>query len=78
MASTPAIVVFTSHGERRARERHLDPHHLAELLLSNHERRKRNPGQADWLVRTGGVAIAYDWPDGSDQATALVISAWRE
>jgi hypothetical protein len=29
-------------------------------------------------VRAGGVAIADNWPDGEDDATALVISAWRE
>jgi hypothetical protein len=74
----PTIVVFTQHAERRAVERGLDLRHIAELLLSDHDRRRRNAGEADWLLRAGGAAIAYDWPDGDDPTTALVISAWRE
>jgi hypothetical protein len=74
----PAIVVFTRHAERRAVERRLSPYDLAELLLAHHDQRRRNVGDADWLVRSGGVVIVYDWPDGEDDATALVISVWRE
>lgn len=78
MVASPAIVRFTSHAERRILERRLDLHAIADLLLWHHDRRRRNPGAADWLVRAGGVAIAYNWPDGEDDATALVISAWPE
>lgn len=76
--ASPAIVRFTLHAERRVLERRLDVHAIADLLLGHHGQRRRNPGDADWLVRAGGVAIAYNWPDGEDDATALVISAWRE
>jgi hypothetical protein len=72
------IVVFTRHAERRAVERGLVVAELAELLLAHHDQRLRNPGEADWIVRGAGVAIVYDWPDGENAATALVISAWRE
>jgi len=75
---SPAIVAFTRHAERRAAERRLTLHEIAELLLKHHDRRRRNSGEADWLIRAGGIAIAYDWPDGTDATTALVISAWRE
>ena len=37
-----------------------------------------NPGRADGLIRAAGVAIAYDWPDGTDATAALVITLWRE
>lgn len=77
-ATSPVIVVFTRHAERRALERRLDLYDVGELLLSHHDQRRRNPADADWLVRTRGVAIAYDWPDGDDETTAVVISAWRE
>ncbi len=77
-APSPAIVAFTLHAERRAVERRLALHELAELVLEHHDQRRRNSGQADWLIRANNVAIAYDWPDGSDATTALVISAWRE
>ena len=71
-------MAFTLHAERRAIERRLALHELAELVLAHHDRRRRNPGRADWLIRAGGVAIAYDWPDGTDATTALVITLWRE
>ena len=53
---SPAVVAFTRHAERRALERHLDLQDLGELLLSHHDQRRRNRGQADWLVRTRGIA----------------------
>lgn len=75
---SPAIVAFTRHAERRAVERRLNPHVIAELLLSQHDQRRRNAGQADWLVRAEGVMIAYNWPTEGDHTTALVVSVWRE
>jgi hypothetical protein len=77
-APSPAIVAFIRHAERRALERGLALDHLAELVLTHHDRRLRNPGDADWIIHAGGTAIVYDWPDGDDSTTALVISAWRE
>jgi hypothetical protein len=77
-ARSPAIVAFTRHSERRALERGLTLGELAELVLTHHARRLRNPGVADWVIHAGGVAIVYDWPDGNDSTTALVISVWRE
>ncbi|MDX6683005.1 MAG: hypothetical protein QOG94_3044 [Solirubrobacteraceae bacterium] len=68
----------TRHAERRALERGLALGELAELVLTHHDRRLRNPGEADWVIHAGGVAIVYDWPDGNDPTTALVMSAWRE
>ena len=76
-AASPAIVAFTRHAEQRALERRLDLSDIGELLLSRHDQRRRNHGQADWLLRARGVTIAYNWPDGDDETTALVISAWR-
>jgi hypothetical protein len=75
---SPAIVAFTRHAERRAHERGLALDSLAEMVLTHHHRRLRNPGEADWIIHAESVAIVYDWPDGSGASTALVISAWRE
>jgi hypothetical protein len=77
-APSPAVVAFTRHAERRALERGLAPGELAELVLLHHDRRLRNPGKADWVIHARGAAIVYDWPDGNDSTTALVISVWRE
>ena len=77
-APSPAVVAFTRHSERRALERGLAVAELAVLVLLHHDRRLRNPGEADWVIHAGGVAIVYDWPDRNDVTTALVISAWRQ
>lgn len=74
--ASPAVVVFTRHAELRALERGLDLQEIADLL-SRHDRRRRNPGPADWLVRGSSITIVYNWPDGDDQTAALVLSAWR-
>jgi hypothetical protein len=74
----PAVVVFTHHAEQRALERGISLTEVADAVLAGHDRRARNPGDADWLLRGRGMAIAYDWPDGDDSATAVVISLWRE
>jgi hypothetical protein len=73
-----AIVVFTRHAERRLAERRLTAREIAELVTEHHGQRRRNPGDADWLIRARGIAVAYDWPDGEDETTAVVITAWRE
>ena len=75
---TPAIVVFAWHAEQRALERGLVLSELAELVLKHHDRRLRNPGEADWVIHAASVAIVYDWPEGNVPTTAVVISAWRE
>jgi hypothetical protein len=77
-APAPSIVAFIWHVERRALERGLALDQVAELVLTYHDRRRRNAGEADWIIRASGIAIVYDWPDGDDATTALVISAWRE
>jgi hypothetical protein len=74
----PVIVIFTAHGQRRAFERGLSVKDVAEIVLAQHHRRQRNPGEADWLVRDRGIAISYNWPDAGDATTALVVSCWRE
>jgi hypothetical protein len=55
-----------------------DLRQMADLVMDEHERRRRNPGAADWLLHGSGIAIAYNWPDGDDTATALVVTVWRE
>ena len=77
-AAAPAVVVFTRHAEQRAAERDIPLRDVADVLLAGHARRRRNPGDADWLLRERGITIAYDWPDRDDAMTAVVISVWRE
>ena len=46
------------------------------MLLSNHDRRKCNPGEADWIVTGNGLVVVYIWPDGTDETMARVVSLW--
>jgi hypothetical protein len=47
-------------------------HHALSVKRRNLRRRR------DLVIHAAGVVIVYDWPDGNDATTALVISAWRE
>lgn len=55
---------------------------VEQAIRANHEERKANDGQADWLVQAmtqQGVRIEaiYDHPVRNDGATIRVVSAWR-
>jgi hypothetical protein len=50
---------------------------LAELVLTHHDRRLRDPGEADWVIHAGGVAIVYAGLTGMTPAQPSSISAWR-
>ncbi len=39
--------------------------------------RKRNPGEADWLLTVERLVIVYDWPVEDDGIRGRVISLWR-
>jgi hypothetical protein len=71
-------VALTEHAELRAAERRLSLREIADLVWAEHERRRKNPGDADWMVHARGIAVAYNWPDRDDPTTALVVTLWRE
>ena len=50
---------------------------VTDGVLDGHDRRRKNPKEADWLVVAGRFRIAYNWPDRGDSTTALVITVWR-
>jgi hypothetical protein len=76
--SGPSRVEFTKYAEDRAVQRGLSSRQVADLVLEQHERRRRNPRQADWVVRGRGLGVAYNWPDRGDRTTALVVTVWSE
>jgi hypothetical protein len=86
--SAPALIARrVSHPSRvrlgrHARDRCLDydrsPAEIADLVLANHRRRRRNPGSADWLLTARGLVVAYNWPDRDDPTTAHVVTLWPE
>jgi hypothetical protein len=74
--------IWTDHGLLRLSQRRLDRLDVEEAIRANHDERRVNDGQADWLVRAItrlGVRIEaiYDHPVGDDEATIRVVSAWR-
>jgi hypothetical protein len=71
-------VVFTDHAVQRASLYGIAYQGIADAILDEHERRQRNPGSGDWLLRRGALVVVYDWPDGEDAATARVITVWTQ
>jgi hypothetical protein len=69
-------VAFARHAEERCWEFRRRRHDVADLVLAGHSRRQCNPGSADWLLRAGGLVIAYNWPDDGDSTTARVVTLW--
>jgi len=59
---SPSLVAFTRYAERRLAQRGLSRRQVADLVLSEHPRRRRNPREADWIVRGegdgGGLQLA--------------------
>lgn len=70
------MVEWTDHALVKAQLLGLARTDVEDAVLTRHERRSRNTGAADWLVVSGGVAIAYKYP-GDDELTALVVTLWR-
>jgi hypothetical protein len=50
---------------------------VEDAVLEHHRNRTVNPGAAMWRVSVGRLVVAYDYPDGEDQAGARVITVWR-
>jgi hypothetical protein len=71
-------VLFTRHAEERCSEFRRSRDEVADLVLTNHARRRRNPRAADWLVRAGGLVLAYNWPDRGNSTAARVVTLWRQ
>lgn len=74
--------IWTDHALLRLSQRRLERFEIEEAIRANHDERKANDGQADWLVRAMtplGVRIEaiYDHPVGNDEATIRIVSAWR-
>jgi len=74
----PSRVEFTNYAEGRAIRRGLSARQIADLVLDQHQRRRRNPRQADWVLSGRGLGVAYNWPDRGDRTTALVVTVWSE
>jgi Domain of unknown function (DUF4258) len=74
--------IWTDHALLRLSQRRLDRVDVEDAIRTNHDERKANDGQADWLVRAmtpqgTRIEAIYDHPVGNDEATVRIVSAWR-
>jgi len=73
----PTIVVWTDHALAKAQLLGIGLADVEDAVLADHEKRTRNTGAADWLLRSGRLAIAYNYPD-DDYLAARVVTLWRQ
>ena len=74
----PSRVQFTTHAQQRCHDYSRSEQEVADLVLAEHDRRRLNPREADWLVSARGLVVAYNWPKAGDPTTAHVVTLWPE
>jgi hypothetical protein len=72
----PSHVTWSEHALVKAHLLGYARSDVEELILTGHDARGRNTGAADWLVRSGRLVVAYNFP-GADDLTAHVVTLWR-
>ncbi len=76
-APEPHVVVWSDHALAKAHFLGIPRVDVEEALLAFHGSRERNTGAADWLLRHGRLAIAYNFPGEGDELVAAVVTIWR-
>jgi hypothetical protein len=70
------MVEWTDHALAKAQLLGIARADVEDAILAQRERRSRNAGAADWLVVSGRLAVAHNYPS-DDELTALVVILWR-
>lgn len=73
----PLAVTWSEHAAVKAHVLGYTRSDVEELVLTRHDRRERNTGAADWLLRSGRLVVAYNFPTG-DGLTAHLVTLWRQ
>jgi hypothetical protein len=73
----PISVRWTLHALDKAQQLGFARRDIESALLNGHRERRRNKGQARWLVADGRLVIAYEHPDGEDPLVARIVTVWR-
>ena len=76
MAHAPMAVLWTDHALVKAQLLGVARLDVEDAILRGHDRRTRNARAADWLVQSGRLVVAYNYPE-ADEMTALVVTLWR-
>jgi len=77
MPSAPSRVCRTAHALDKAALLGIARIDVEQAVIQHHHRRRRNARSADWLLASGRLVIAYDYPDHADTTTARVITLWQ-
>lgn len=78
MPTDPTFVRWTLHALDKAQQLGFARHDVEEVLLGRHRERRRNSGEAAWLITAGRLVIAYEHPDGDDPLGARIVTVWRQ
>jgi hypothetical protein len=73
----PIIVIWTLHALDKARQLGFARSDVEDAVLSGHRARRRNAGEAAWMVVAGRLVIVYEHPHGEDPLVARVVTVWR-
>jgi hypothetical protein len=73
----PARFRWTDHALAKAQVLGISHTDVETAVLEGHGQRRRNAGEAEWRVTSGGLVVLYDHPDGDDPATARIVTIWR-
>jgi hypothetical protein len=76
----PTSVRWTLHAVDKAQQLGFARRDVESALLEGlegHRKRRRNKGRARWLVTSGRLVIAYEYPDGEDLLVAGIVTVWR-
>jgi hypothetical protein len=72
----PHRVEWTDHALAKAELLGIAHSDVEDAILTKHQHRTRNTGAADWLLVSGRLVTAYNYP-AADEVTALVVTLWR-
>jgi hypothetical protein len=76
MPAAPQVVEWTDHALVKAQLLGIARADVEDAILTRHRHRSRNTRAADWLVVSGRLVVAYNYP-AQDDLTALVVTLWR-
>ncbi len=73
----PISVRWTLHALDKAQQLGFTRRDVESAVLEGHRERRRNKGQARWLVAAGRLVVAYEHPDDEDPLIAPIVTVWR-
>ena len=73
----PSEVTWSEHAVVKAHLLGYSRSDVEDLVLTRHAHRARNTGAADWLVRSGRLVVAYNFP-AADGVAAHIVTLWRQ